>query len=352
MNQESRNETEAIRSEIDDTRRRMDETMGALGDRLQGRHLLDEILGFFRQRRGSADAAADKIKHSAETALHSVVDTVRAHPLPTLAVGASLGWLIYASRKRRSRDQWDSGGPEFADYDERRALSGDVRYDPDVHYDRPLEYPTGEAGAAGGLREKASEKLEHAKDTVAQKTSAAKEKLGHVGQQAREKMHALRERADELGSRARERGREAYSRSRERVIDTAEQHPLELGLGCLAAGVLIGLLLPTPEPVNRAAGARLDRLRDRAREAGRDAVEKGKRVAQAATQAAQEEAETQGLTLDRLRDKAGAVAERAAETASETARDEGLAPGGERQREGGNLSGSTPGNPSAARPAI
>ena len=35
-------ETEAIRSEIDTTRHRMDETINALGQRLKGRHLLDE----------------------------------------------------------------------------------------------------------------------------------------------------------------------------------------------------------------------------------------------------------------------------------------------------------------------
>src|SRR5215204_4996501 len=48
MNDSPKNETETIRSDIDTTRRRMDDTMDALGDRLQPRHLLDEFLGFLR----------------------------------------------------------------------------------------------------------------------------------------------------------------------------------------------------------------------------------------------------------------------------------------------------------------
>ncbi|MCR6655354.1 MAG: DUF3618 domain-containing protein [Opitutus sp.] len=42
--------TETLRSDIDTTRERMDETIDRLGDRLQGRHLVDEVIGFFPQQ--------------------------------------------------------------------------------------------------------------------------------------------------------------------------------------------------------------------------------------------------------------------------------------------------------------
>lgn len=343
MNEESRQEAETLRSEIDVTRQRMDDTMDALGNRLQGRHLIDEALGFFRRRDASGNATTDKVKQSADAAFHSVVDTIKSNPLPTLAIGASIGWLIYSSRRQKHGSYSDAEFDTEYDYNQQFASSGEVSYDPSVHYDRPLEYPSG--GKMEGMKQKASEKLQ-----------GAKEKLSQVGEQARGKMQAARQRAGEMGARARERTREAYSRSRDRVVTTADERPFEVGLGCLALGLVAGLLLPTPEKVNRMAGGRMDRLRDRTRDAGREMMEKGKRVAQAASEAVQNEAQAQGLTFDGLREKAGAVADRAKDAATETARQQGIAPGSSGaqsdQRDDGNLSGSASGTPTAARPAI
>lgn len=363
MNEASRSETDAIRSNIDETRHRMDETMDALGNRLQGRHLVDEVLGFFRRRSDNGDGmgarTGQKIKQSADTAMHAVVDTVKANPLPSLMIGAGIAWMIYESRRGHSTtpmsyDYGESTDYE-PDYESDLTLTSTVDYDPEAHLDRPLDYSTG--GEQGGTLK---EKLGHAGGAIASKASAAgshvKDALGTVGGKAREKMMAARERAAELGGRARERSREAYLRSRERVAQTADHHPLESGLACLAIGLVAGLLLPTPEKVNRVAGPRMDRLRDRTRDAGREAFEKGRRVAQAATAAVKQEAEAQGLTLNRIKEKAGAVADRAKEAATDSARDEGIAPGrlaggGSRQQDAGNPSGSSS-DPSTARPAV
>src|SRR3954468_1123855 len=67
-------DTDAIRSDIDTTRRRMDDTMDAIGDRLQGRHLLDEILGLFRggENGDRRSQVGEKISRSASTAANKV----------------------------------------------------------------------------------------------------------------------------------------------------------------------------------------------------------------------------------------------------------------------------------------
>ena len=139
MNQAPENESEAIRSEIDTTRRRMDDTMDALGDRLKGRHLFDELLGFFRSDNGSRKAAEirEKVSHSASSAAHSIADTVKANPMPALLIGAGIAWMIYSSRKS------PSGRYEGESYR--------TNYDPDDAYDRPLEYPAG--GSSHGFGE-------------------------------------------------------------------------------------------------------------------------------------------------------------------------------------------------------
>ena len=97
-------EADAMRENIDVTRQRMDDTMDALGDRLQPRHLLDEVLGFFRAENDDGEdrltQMREKISHSATTAMHSVVDTVKQNPMPALLIGAGVAWMLYASNRR------------------------------------------------------------------------------------------------------------------------------------------------------------------------------------------------------------------------------------------------------------
>lgn len=335
MNDSPENETEAIRSEIDTTRRRMDDTMDALGDRLKGRHLLDEILGFFRSDRAQGKAAEirDKVSTSASSAVHSITDTVKANPVPLLLIGAGVAWMIYSSRKNSSSgygtESYGSANP----------------YDPDAEYDEPLEYPseassertfgeTEETGfTVGGTAEEytsGESGLQQVKVGLQDKASEAagqvKQKLRNAGNQVREKTQAATQRAREAGSRVQARTREVYVQTRTRVVTTADQHPLEMGLACLAAGVAAGLALPTPEKVNQLAGPAMERVRERTREARGQLMEKGKRVVSAATSAVKSEAETQGWTLEGLRQKAGTVADRAKEAAGEAAQREGLTP--------------------------
>src|SRR5688500_12769440 len=136
MNDSHSNEPEAIRSDIDVTRQRMDDTMDALGNRLQPKHLLDEALGYLRGNSGDGESRMTRIKekltHSCDTAMHSVVDTVKQNPMPALVIGAGVAWMIYSSRRS---DAGDYGYREYS------AQDASMRYDPDTHYDRPLDYP-------------------------------------------------------------------------------------------------------------------------------------------------------------------------------------------------------------------
>jgi ElaB/YqjD/DUF883 family membrane-anchored ribosome-binding protein len=289
--------SETLRSDIDTTRRKMDETMDAIGDRLQGRHLVDEILGLFR-RNGEPHAAGRKLANAAESAVHAVTDTVKRNPGPALLVGAGVAWFIYSVTRDRSDDEGDdfavSGGTDYRD-DLTRTET--VPGDPDLYQDRPLEYPAGDLEL--GVDESHGSKFAEAKDAVREKASDLKErgreKLADVGNKARETFDQVRERARHLKDRARDRTQQVYTRSRERVSSTFHEHPLEIALGCLAAGLIAGLALPTPARLNRAAGPTVDRLRQRARQAGSELVDKTSRVARAAATAARDEAQAQGL---------------------------------------------------------
>jgi hypothetical protein len=293
--------------------------------------------------------------------MHSFTDSLKANPVPALLIGAGVAWMIYDSRRKSSMDDYDQR------YDDTYA---GIPNDPDAEslYDRPLEYPSsaatqsslsGETGYnAGGYATspgettEGSSKLRQAKDRVMERASQAgsqvRERLSNLGSRVRESSAGMTEHARELGSRVQERARMTYERGRERVVTTATEHPLEVGLACLAAGVIAGLSIPTPERLNRLAGPSVDRLRDRTREAGSELFNKGQRVAAAAAEAVKQEAQNQGLTPEHLREQAGAVANRAREAASETARSEGLAPGSNNPGSpGGGQSGKQPNQPQA-----
>jgi hypothetical protein len=301
MNEPKPSSTEALRSDIDHTRRRMDDTMEALADRLQPQHLVDEFLGFLRRPGENGEShlteLREKITESADTAMHAVVDTVKKNPLPALLIGAGIAWMIYG---RRREPEFPAPDGDYYGYDR----DGDPAYDPDIYQDRPLQYPTDSSGDGG------HSKLGELKHTIANKAShaahQAKEKMSHAGEAAKEKIarvgEVAREKAANLGERASEKFQDlkagtsrAYDRTRERVVTTADQHPLEVGLACLATGVIAGLALPTPGPINRRLGPAAERLRERTLDAGRDMMAKGRQVAQAAVGAAKEEAKAQGL---------------------------------------------------------
>jgi ElaB/YqjD/DUF883 family membrane-anchored ribosome-binding protein len=330
---QSQSESENIRSEIDSTRNRMDETIDELGNRFQGRHLIDEVVGFFR--RGDSDGEVGEWREKITRSANAVADSVKAHPVPLLMIGAGIAWLVYENRSSVRRSSWD----DARGFD---AMSEDYSpsdYESYVPPGSEGTYAAGEAtedfeGAEGeSVASKAREKLSAA-------GSRAREKMSDLKERGREQLGAARERVADLGHRAQERGREIYGKTRERVVTTADQHPLEVGIGLLALGVIAGMAIPTPEAVTR----RLSPAGDKLREASSGLLEKGKRVARAAGQAAKVEAKTQGLTLERVREQARAVGEKAEEAAANTARQEGLPVGGNT----GNAAANKPtGAPSA-----
>lgn len=336
MNPQPEVQSETLRSDIDNTRERMDETIDALGDRFRGRHLVDEVIGFIRGRStdGRMNETRERLAHTAETAVHTVVDTVKAHPIPTVMIGAGIAWLIYESRSSHQRSgEMDTEDLQYTEYDE-GTLSG-AAYAP----------AAGAESEPSGVGAKAGELASGAKGKLSQLGESARERLANAGARSRETVHSAKERIGHLAGDLQQRSHEVYDRTRERVVTTADRHPLEVGLGCLAVGLLVGLAMPTPRVVNRRLGPTVDRLKDRTREAGSEWLEKGKRVAQAAASAAKAEAKTQGLTVARVRDQNQPAGESpgaaAAGVGSETSATTST---------GGGQPGST--DPSSARPGV
>jgi hypothetical protein len=97
-----------------------------------------------------------------------------------------------------------------------------------------------------------------------------------------------------------------------RQVGISKQNPLGLGIAAVAAGFVVGTLLPSTNVEDEKLGEMSDQVGEKAREAGQEAVERGKDVAREAVDSAKDTAsEKSGKAADEmassLRDKAQEV---------------------------------------------
>ncbi|HEX3279394.1 MAG TPA: DUF3618 domain-containing protein [Thermoleophilaceae bacterium] len=106
-----------------------------------------------------------------------------------------------------------------------------------------------------------------------------------------------------------------------RAVGIAQENPLGLAIGSLAAGFVAGMLVPSTRVEDEKVGPMADQVKEQAKETGQEALERGKEVAQEAAQSAKETVQEQGAEhAEQLRESAGAKAEEATQTAPEPVR--------------------------------
>jgi ElaB/YqjD/DUF883 family membrane-anchored ribosome-binding protein len=316
-------ESEQIMADIADTRAQMDETISELSERLQPRHILDDVLDYFRSRRSSGEGgkrirraagnAAGQVKEKAGNAGRAAYSQVRQHPLPALLIGAGLSMLLMESRRQEEEtyteenDGTPAGAGSFSEFD-----SGAVGASPES-YGLPEHYTGRESADSAGMMGKL-------KNKGAEWTSKASSSMQSVKERTAAKAGQLRQRAAQTGAQMKDKANYGYEQSRDAVARAAEERPLMMGLGCLAIGVVAGMLIPSTRKEDEWVGPARDRLVDRSREAAQEAVNRGKHVAQTAVDAAKQEASEQGLTPQSIMEKTQAVAAHAKDAARDDAK--------------------------------
>lgn len=349
-------ESDAIRSNIEHTRERMDQTLDRIGERLTPRHILDEVLDYFRSHgpsrgevrekaymvKDKAGEAMGKAGDTAGQALHAITDAVRNHPIPACLIGAGLAWAVY-ERQREGSEVYYEIEDDRMDYDpESLAYTG---------------YGGG-YGAESSAFETVGEEQEGTGEKMKEKLSAAGEQLRakreRMKQMAAEKGRVIRIKASELKQRL---SQSAQHRGQQ-VAQMSDEHPLSAGLAFLAAGVLVGLAVPTTRKEDEIMGRASDDLKHTVTERGKEMVESGKKVATATVGAAKEAAQREGLTPEAMkekaqhlmaetREKARHVVEETKDAAQNKMHEEGLTP--EQMKEKArNLAGQAKGAAAAA----
>jgi ElaB/YqjD/DUF883 family membrane-anchored ribosome-binding protein len=242
---ESRGEKspEEIEREIEQTRNRMSQNIDELGDRLSPQNLKEEAKS--RIRNVASDAVSN-VGDQARRTGSRLVDVIRENPLPVIAVGAGVTWLL------RQRSNTDISGDRMARY----SYTG-------------AERRQGEGGRSG-LRVRVGDMMSGVKEKVSGAASEITGKAGEISTGTQEKV-------GQLGWQARRQ----TERVRTNLEHVAEENPLSVAIGATILGMAIGLLLPGTERENEMMGSTRDQLVDRA---GKTA----ERVKDAATEASRE----------------------------------------------------------------
>jgi ElaB/YqjD/DUF883 family membrane-anchored ribosome-binding protein len=178
-------EIERTRAEIERTRADMGETVDAIQQRLSPESLKEQ--------------AKDRVKEAtvgkAQGAGSTIVETVRANPVPAALTGIGLGWLFMSAR---------------------RQSSAQLRYE-----ERDTSGPS--AGQA----------VERARDKVEETASQAQDRAGQVAGQAQHQV-------GRLGDQARYQARRA-SGGFQRML---QENPLVVGALAIGTGAAVGLAIP------------------------------------------------------------------------------------------------------------
>jgi ElaB/YqjD/DUF883 family membrane-anchored ribosome-binding protein len=121
------------------------------------------------------------------------------------------------------------------------------------------------------------------------------EALGHksdvktrVKESVADKRDQVKERITGAGSRVGEATPDTaeVKQGAKRAVGVAQENPIGLAIGSVAAGFVAGMLVPTTRVEDEKLGPVADQVKERVKETGQEAVERGKEVVQDAAESA------------------------------------------------------------------
>jgi hypothetical protein len=305
-----------IERDLDETRSRLGSHLNELQDRLSPGQVLDDLMGYFR---GSEGAAFGR----------NLIDNVRANPMPAALTGIGLAWLM-ASNPRPDAAGSPSATPAGARVEARlshygrddhnatmvrlrEAEQGVSRHpdEADHAYSARLDTARGQAvGLARHSQETAESFGERIRDALAAAEQAVTEKTRDLGNQVGGAVATAGRALGSFGATAQStvqnamqgatqhtgRAVSSSSQATSNLIAAVSESPILLGALGLAAGALLGALLPQSEQEEAALGGIAGQARTTATNLAKEGLERGKRVAEAVTDKARDGVQGHGVS--------------------------------------------------------
>jgi cell division septum initiation protein DivIVA len=259
------------RGEIQETREDLSETLDEIGQRLDPGRVADEAKQKVRDATlGRVEEAVASVEETAKGAGSSMLETIRHNPIPTAMAAIGLGMLWM----NRSNGESSHNG-HYAD----RRYGG---YD---YYDR---YPMG-PGSRG--RRQGDSPMQQARNVAGQAVGTVGDAAGQLGETASDIAGQVGDTAGQLVDQGSYRMQQAGTQI-ERMLD---ENPLAFGAAALAAGALVGMMVPETYQERQMMGEASRSLTQGAQQTASKMMDKAEKVADSATQSAKEAAREEGL---------------------------------------------------------
>ncbi|PAY16208.1 hypothetical protein CKO51_27950 [Rhodopirellula sp. SM50] len=286
-----------IKQRIDQTRGAMDETLDELGERLNPRNLLDDVISIFRspQTRDTAKRAGD----AASDFAGNLTRQVSENPIGATLVGAGLAWLALGSRRdttdhdpfpsTRRGDRYIDDDAEMIDFDEQPYYTEDdllldPRYDGSRHQAEiivPESFDDDESSQS---------MLRKAGDQVSSAASTAGDTLGSTWESTKAGASSAADSASDAASNA----GNAVSAAASSVVDGAKSAAASVGEAVSSATA------STSEASRRAYLRSRAAARDAARATRRVGRQSGRHLSNATSQTGDQVAQVYDRTARRV----------------------------------------------------
>lgn len=240
-----------IEGEIEHTRSEITEGLSAIGEKFSAENVKHETRELVDEAK---EAVVEKLREVKANALESVNETLhevgasarrageatygyaRSNAIPLAMIGLGIGWLAMASRR--------SGRRSESGFRPRREI-------PDAS---GVDYVKGSDSQGEDWN------VSRTRGSVRNAVGGTLERVGELssraGHRVEEGVEYARTRARDLGHRA----RDEFVRAEHSAVDFGRENPLAIGAMALAAGVGVGLLLPSTEREDELFGATRDRV--------------------------------------------------------------------------------------------
>jgi len=219
---------EEIEREIEHTRNRLSRDIDELGNKLNPQNLKEEAKSAIK---GAAQGAVSNVGEQARRTGFRLVEVIRENPLPVIAVGAGVTWLL------TQRNRSEISGNRMARYS----------------YTGPERRQGDNWQSGSGVRSRVGSSVSGMKDSISEASSGVAERAGELKDRAGERI-------GELSGEARRQTR----RIKTNFEHAAEENPLALAIGAAVVGLALGMLLPNTEREDEMMGSARDQLVDRA----------------------------------------------------------------------------------------
>jgi ElaB/YqjD/DUF883 family membrane-anchored ribosome-binding protein len=248
----------------------------------QAREAVLDITG--QARTALREATIGKVEtmaHSAsETAggwRQTLVETVKANPLPAAVVGLGLGWMLL-NRPSHSTTYGPTAPRRYAPPANRSAVYGGSGFAPG----------SSERTDLGGL-------AEDGQQTVSRVADRAQQAAGQVAGQVQGTAEHVIDQVQETGGQVVDQVQAQASRAQSFLQRQLEENPLLVGAVAVAIGGVLASTVPVTPREDELMGEARDRMIGTARELTQDTMQKVGRVVDEVQSAAKTEAQNQSL---------------------------------------------------------